>query len=88
MRIAITGVRDGLLVIGLALLVIFLLFAAFELADRYHIKLLWVYFVLNSILIIPLFVRGFRGNLGRSYFILFLAGLAIAHGLVVISLMN
>ena len=41
MKIAITGVRDG--VLGLALLLCFLGVSSFSLADEHHINELWVF---------------------------------------------
>jgi hypothetical protein len=43
MKIAITGVRDGVLVLGLALLLCFLGVSSFSLADEHHINELWVF---------------------------------------------
>jgi hypothetical protein len=88
MKIRITGVRDGLLVVGLAILLCVFGVGGFDLAREYHINDVWVFFAFNSILIIPLFVRGFRGHLKRPSFIAFLAGLAGAHGLVMVTLIS
>lgn len=88
MRIAITGVRDGLVVIGLALLLCLFLLGAFVVADAYHINVLWVCFAWSSILMIPAFLRAFRGHLKRPLMIPFLAGLTMVHGIVFISLIE
>ncbi|HXR33501.1 MAG TPA: hypothetical protein VN830_07330 [Verrucomicrobiae bacterium] len=88
MKIRITGIRDGLLVVGLAILLCLFGVSSFELADKYHVNEVWVFFAWNSILAIPLFVRGFRGHLKRASLIAFLAGLAVAHGLIMVSLMT
>lgn len=88
MRIAITGARDGLLVIGLALLLCLLGIGSFYFADQYHIKEVWVFFAWSSFAMIPAFLRAFRGHLKRPFLIPFLAGLAIVHGLVCISLIK
>jgi hypothetical protein len=88
MGIAITGVRDGLLVIGLALLLCLFLLGAFVVADKYHINVLWVSFAWSSVLVIPAFLRAFRGHLQRPFLMPFLAGLAIVHGLVFMSLIK
>jgi len=88
MKIRITGIRDGLLVVALAIFMSLSLLAAFWLADEYHVKYVWVCFAWNSILMIPAFVRGFRGHLKRPSFIAFLAGLAVAHGLIMVSLIS
>jgi len=88
MKIAITGVRDGLLVLGLALLLCFLLVSAFFLADEYHINELWVCFAWGSFAMVPIFLRAFRGHLRRPFMLVFLAVLAIVHGLVFMSLIK
>ncbi len=77
-----------MLVVALALLLCVFGVSAFSLADKYHINEVWVFFAWNSILAIPLFVRGFRGHFKRSSFMVFLAGLAVAHGLIVVSVMR
>jgi hypothetical protein len=88
MRIAITGVRDGLLVIGLALLLCLFGFGAFYFADKYHINVLWVFFAWSSVLAIPAFLRAFRGHLRRPFMTPFLVGLTIVHGMIFISLVK
>ena len=88
MRIAITGVRDGLLVIALALLLCLFGFGAFYFADKYHINVLWVFFAWSSVLAIPAFLRAFRGYLKRRFLIPFFGGLAIVHGMVFIGLIK
>lgn len=88
MKIAITGIRDGLVLIGWALLVCLLIVGTFALADEYHIKTVWAFFALNSFAMIPLFLRAFRGHLKRPFMIPFLVGLAIVHGLVFIGLLK
>ena len=88
MRMVITGVRDGLLVLGLALLLCLFGFASFYFADEYHVDKVWAFFGWNSVLMIPAFLRAFRGHLKRPFLIPFLGGLGVAHGLVVISLMK
>lgn len=88
MRIAITGVRDGLVVIALALLLCLFLLGAFVVADKYHINVLWVCFAWSSVLAIPAFLRAFRAHLKRPFLMPFLAGLAIVHGLVFVGLIK
>ena len=88
MRIAITGFRDGLLLIAFALLLCLLGFGAFYFADKYHINVLWVFFAWSSVLAIPAFLRAFRGHLNRPFMIPFLAGLTIVHGIVFIGLIK
>jgi len=88
MKIAITGVRDGLLVVGLALLLCFLGVGSFFLADEYHISEVWVAFAWGSFLAVPAFLRAFRGHLRQPFIVPFLAGLAVVHGLVFMSLIK
>lgn len=88
MKMAITGVRDGLVVIGWALLLCLFGVGSFYFADEYHINGLWAFFAWNSILMVPLFLRAFRGHLNRPFLLPFLAGLAIVHGIVFISLIK
>jgi len=88
MRIAITGIRDGLLELLLALLLCFLGVGSFFLADEYHVNKLWVFFAWGSFGMVPVFVRAFRGHLKRPHMKPFLAGLAVIHGLVFLSLMK
>lgn len=85
---AITGIRDALLVLALALLLCILGVGSFYFADEYHIKDSWLFFAWGSFLMVPLFLRAFRGNLKRPFMTPFLAVLAIVHGLVCISLMK
>ena len=88
MRVAITGVRDGLIAISLALLLCLFLVGAFIVADMYHINVLWVCFAWSSVLAIPAFLRAFRGHLKRPFMIPFLAGLTIIHSIVFVSLIK
>jgi hypothetical protein len=85
---AITGVRDGLLVIALAALLCLLGVGSFYFADQYHIKEVWLFFAWGSFATIPAFLRAFRGHLKRPFVMPFLAVLAIVHGLVCISLIK
>ena len=88
MRIAITGVRDGLLLMALALLLSVYGFISFYLADRYNVNEAWAFFAWNSIVIVPAFARAFRGHLKRPLMIPFLAGLVIVHGLACVVLIR
>ena len=49
---------------------------------------LWVFFAWGSFATMPAFLRAFRGHLKRPFMTLFLAGLAIVHGLVFMSLIK
>jgi hypothetical protein len=88
MSIAITGVRDGLLVLGLAVALCVFIVGAFALADQYRIDTLWVVFGLSSFAMIPLLIRAFRKHLRRRFLIPFLAALVIFHGLVFVALIK
>jgi peptidoglycan/LPS O-acetylase OafA/YrhL len=88
MTIAITGVRDGLAVIGWALLLCLFGLSCFYFADEYHIDWLWALFAWSSALAIPAFLRAFRGRLKRPFMIPFLAVLVVVHGIVCVSLMK
>ena len=88
MRIAITGVRDGLIVIGLAVFLCLFLLGAFAVADTYHINVLWVCFAWSSVLAVPAFLRAFRGHLKRPHMIPFLTILVLVHGIVFVSLIK
>jgi hypothetical protein len=88
MRVAITGVREGLLVIGVALLVCLLGVGSFYFAGEYHINTLWVFFGLATFGMIPLLLRAFRGHLRRRGLIPFFAALAIVNGLVFVALIK
>ena len=84
----ITGIRDGLAVIGWALLLCFLGVGSFYYANEYHINELWVAFAWGSVLAIPAFLRAFRGHLKRPHMIQFLSVLTILHGIVCVSVMK
>jgi len=84
----ITGVREGLSVIGLALLLCLVGVSSFYLADQYHISALWVFFAWGSFAMIPAFLRAFRAHLKRPFLIPFLVGLAVVHGLIFIGLIK
>jgi hypothetical protein len=88
MKIRITNVRDGLLELGLALLLCVLGVGSFYLADEHQINSMWMFFAWGSFLTIPVFVRAFRGHLKRPHMKPFLATLAVVHGLVCVSLMK
>jgi preprotein translocase subunit SecY len=84
----ITGVRDGLLVLGLGLLVCFLGVSSFVLAQDYHISEIWLSFAWGSFGAVPAFLRAFRGHLNRPFMLPFLAVLAIIHGVIFMGLMK
>ena len=88
MKIVITGVRDGLHLLGWAFLVCALIVCTIALADAYHIDRLWAAFGLNSFAMIPLFLRAFRGQLNRPLMMPFLGVLAVVHGIIFMGLMK
>jgi hypothetical protein len=79
---------DQMLVLGVAVLVCVLGVASFWLADVYHMNEVWIFFALNSILLIPLFAKRFRGHWKRPAFLLFFAGWMAVHGLIILGLMR
>jgi hypothetical protein len=84
----ITGVRDGLLLLSLALLLCLVLVGTIALADAYHISRIWAAFALNSFGMIPLFLRAFRGHLNRPSMTPFLGVLAAIHGSVFVGVLK
>jgi len=80
--------KDRVLLYLTALLVCVTGVGAFWLADLYHVNPVWVFFLGNSILLVPLFVRDFRSHLRKPAFVVFLAIWALAHGLLVATLMR
>lgn len=82
------GVRDRLLMIGIALLLCLFGVGSFFLADEYHINDRWLFFAWGSFLVIPVFARAFRGHLKQPFMVPFLGGLTIVHGLVCIGLIK
>ena len=82
MQVVSGGLRDRLLLIGLAVLVSVLGVGLFLLADSHHVDRLWVYFVVCTLGMIPAFLRAFRGHLKKPLVLPFLAAQAVVHGLV------
>jgi len=81
-------VRDRLLLFGIALMVCVFGVGSFLVADQYHIDDNWLISAWASFLIIPLFVRAFRGNLKRPFILPFLMALTVSHTLVCVGLMR
>src|SRR5262245_12680244 len=77
------GCLDKVLLVLVALVICVVGGAGFWLAEDHHVNPAWVFFGWNSILIIPVLVRDFRGQLKRPSFLVFLLGWGIAHGLIV-----
>src|SRR5690349_21487118 len=88
MKMRITGVRDGLLVLGLALVLVVLGLIAFNLADKHHVNERLQFVAWCSIVIVAVFLRAFRGHLKRPFMIPFLIVLTIIHGIVCVSLVK
>jgi len=61
---------------------------AFWLADRYKLNPIWIFVGWNSIVLIPMFFKKFRGHLKRPSFIVFLVVWTVFHGFVVVGLMR
>jgi hypothetical protein len=61
---------------------------AFWLADRYRLNAIWVFVCWNSIILMPMFFKKFRGHLKRPSFIVFLLVWAVFHGFIVVGLMR
>jgi len=80
-------VWDKVLLAGAALIIVVISVGSFILADIFHVNPGWVFLAGNSIAMIPLFARNFRGQLKRASFLAFLAGWAVVHGLLVLALM-
>ena len=85
---AITGIRDGLVVMGVALAVCLIGVGSFYLADEHHVNEDWLFFAWGSFAMIPAFLRAYRGHLRRRSLISFLAALAIVHGILFALLME
>ena len=88
MKIAITGFRDRLLMIGIALLLCVFLVGSFFFADEYHINENWLLFAWVSFMAIAIFARAFRGHLRRPRMVPFLTVLTVVHGIVCFALIN
>jgi len=85
---AITRVRDRLLMIGIALLVCVFGVGSFFFADEYHINDNWLLFAWVSFLAIAIFARAFRAHLKQPFMMPFLAGLTVVHGLICLGLIK
>jgi hypothetical protein len=82
------GCLDKVLMVAVALIVCGFGGAAFWLAEDYHVNPAWVFFLLNSLVMVPIFIKDFRGHLRKPAFCAFLVGWAVVHGLVVVTLMR
>ena len=83
-----TTLWDTTLLVGTALLVVATAVASFVLGELYHLNVAWLFFAWNSILMIPLFIRNFRGHLRRLPSVLFLTVWGLIHGMIVVCLMR
>lgn len=80
--------RDKALLLGAALLVCLIGGAAFLLGEIYHVNPAWIFFAWNSIFMIPMLAREFRGYWKKPAFIIFFLVWMAVHGFVVVSLMR
>lgn len=88
LRSAKSSFWDRVLLVGAALILVVISVAAFIFADIFHVNPAWVFLAGNSVAMIPLFVRNFRGQVKRPSFLAFLAGWAIVHGFLMLALMT
>lgn len=86
-EVATRKLQDRILLVGAALLVCLVGGASFLAAEVCHLNATWLFFAWNSVLMVPLLVRNFRGQYKRPAFVAFLAAWTVAHGLIVVSLM-
>jgi hypothetical protein len=80
--------RDKILLLGASLAVCVGGVGSFWLAEDYHVNPAWVFFAWNSIFLIPLVWGDFRSLLKKPYFIVFLIGWMVLHGLTIVGLMR
>jgi hypothetical protein len=83
-----SGCLDKVLLVGAALLVCVIGGAAFWIAEDYHVNPAWVFFLWNSAIMVPIFIKDFRSHLRKPAFVAFLVVWGITHGLVVVVLMR
>jgi len=82
------GCLDRLLLFGVAVAVCAVGGVAFWLADAYHVSPWWVFFLWNTVFLVPLLIRDFKGHLKKPVFVAFLAFWGIFHGVAVTALMR
>jgi hypothetical protein len=82
------GCLDIVFLIGVALLLCVVGVGAFWAADAYHVNPMWVFFLWNSVFMVPIFMKDFRNHLKRPTFVAFLIIWGVIHGLVVVMLMR
>ena len=80
------GCMDKFLLIAAALVVCVVIVGVFSLTEHYHVNPTWAFLGLNSLLIVPVFVKDFRSQLKRPIFVAYLAVWAVLHGLVMVGL--
>ena len=82
------GSRDTFLLIVTALLVAGLLTGSFFFAELYHVNKWFVFAAWNSIILVPGFIRDFRGHLSNHSFVGFLFAWLVIHGLLLTALLR
>lgn len=71
---------DKVLLVGAASIVCVIGVASFTLAESFHVNPGWVFFAGNSILMIPILAREFRGYWKKPAFIIFFLVWMAVHG--------
>ena len=79
---------DGILLVVTALLLCATSVGAFLLADIYHVSPLWVFFAFNSVGLVVILIKDFRGQVRRPKFVAYLAVWAVVHGLLIVGLIH
>ena len=82
------GFRDRLLLVATALLVAVVASGSFFFAELYHVNKWFVFAAWNSILLVPRFIRDFRGQLSNYSFVAFLFAWIVIHGLLIAALLR
>jgi len=61
---------------------------AFWIAEDCHVNPFCVFSLLNSVVLVPIFIKNFRGHPRKPAFVAFLFVWCVGHGLVVVALMR
>ena len=83
-----SGSLDKVFLIGSALLVCIFACGAFWIAEVYQINPMWVFFLWNSLGMVLVLKKDFRGQFRKPAFVAFLAVWAVIHGCLVVVLMR
>jgi hypothetical protein len=78
---------DRFLLIGAALLLCVTTGVSFLLGEIYHLNPAWLFFAWNSIFLLPILWKKFRGYFGRRGFVVFFITWMCFHGATVIAMM-